>query len=350
MGDPVTRLQQVLSELDAERRRARLAEDRLGRLVEHSPAPIGLRDGAGRVVRANSAYRRTFDGGPAGGDGGPLGRTVEESRAQRAPRIWEGRVARADGSETDLVGYLFPLPGHDGETGLGEVYLDTSGQHRSRRALAESERRWHVVFDGVALGLLLLDPDGRVLDANPAMTRLTGRRRADLLGRYAGTLTTHVDAEAHTPLWADLVVGRRARYDVAARLRHADGRFVAVNLTMNAIRDGTGRMVTALAIAAPVPAGERMREDRLPTPGEAAVLRLLAGGRSIAEIARELGLTRRGVDYRLVRLRRKLRADGPGDEPATAAALVARAYVLGVLSPAAWPPTPLSDTPPGAVS
>jgi DNA-binding NarL/FixJ family response regulator len=76
----------------------------------------------------------------------------------------------------------------------------------------------------------------------------------------------------------------------------------------------------------------------VPSAGEAAVLERLAAGASLQQIATDLGMSRRGVDYRITRLRHKLRADGPGGAPTNSAALIARAYALGILHPAVWPP------------
>lgn len=340
------------SEPEAARVRERVAEERLRRLIDHSPALIGVRDGADRVVHANPAYLRTFDQRP-GADGRadvvPRGGSTDltavgrEVREHLRSRIWEGRLPHAGGSPVDLMGYVFPMPMLDGRTGVGEVFLDVTGQERSRRALAEAEQRWRAVFDGAEVSIMLLDVGARILDVNAASTRFTGRPRSELVGRFIGAVTTRDDVTAHLEMWEELMAGRRTRYDAPFRFRHADGGLTAAQLTMALIRDSAGRPVNGLAMAVPVSGtAARLRADRLPNRAEGDVLRLLAAGLSIGEIGRDLGLTRRGVDYRIGRLRHKLRADGPDGVPATSAALVARAYTLGILVPAAWPPR-LSD-------
>ncbi|MEU9116558.1 hypothetical protein AB0D04_33630 [Streptomyces sp. NPDC048483] len=50
-------------------------------------------------------------------------------------------------------------------------------------------------------------------------------------------------------------------------------------------------------------------------------------------VARTVGLSDDGVNYHLTRLGRRLHTPNR-------TALVARAYVLGLLSPTAWPPEP----------
>ena len=67
-------------------------------------------------------------------------------------------------------------------------------------------------------------------------------------------------------------------------------------------------------------------------PVAARILELVASGVTTSVVARQVGLTVDGVNYHLGRLCRRL--DAPNR-----VALVARAYVLGLLDPRAWPPT-----------
>ncbi|MEV5540004.1 LuxR C-terminal-related transcriptional regulator [Saccharopolyspora shandongensis] len=75
------------------------------------------------------------------------------------------------------------------------------------------------------------------------------------------------------------------------------------------------------------------RSRHLVSPVEARILALAAGGVTTAQIAKSVGLTADGVNYHLQRMSRRWRMPNR-------TALVARAYVLGVLKPAAWPPEP----------
>jgi DNA-binding CsgD family transcriptional regulator len=87
--------------------------------------------------------------------------------------------------------------------------------------------------------------------------------------------------------------------------------------------DGSGLLLT-LRIT-PVPVDVRL-SDR-----ESEILRLIAGGATSAAVAAELGITGDGVNYHLTRLSERLGVPNR-------TALVARAYSLGLLDPASWPP------------
>lgn len=211
-------------------------------------------------------------------------------------------------------------------------------------------RHYRAAFDTVGTPAALLGLDGRITEANPACEAVSGLRRAQLVGRAVCTLFPVPEAAAHRQFWSGLAAGRRERYEILGSLRHADGTLLEHRFVATLVRDAaTGTPVGAVGCALPhgSSGGRPLPASRRPTEGELAVLSLLAAGGSIGRIATELGLTRRGVDYRLSRLRSKLRADGPGGVPATGAALVARAYVLGVLEQPAWPPGPPRTRLPG---
>ena len=188
----------------------------------------------------------------------------------------------------------------------------------------------------VVLGL-----DACVMDVNPACERVTGFDRADLLGRSVSALIPRAEVPAHTRGWVGLVAGRHERYELPGLLRRVDGALLEYRFVAYLVRDAAGTPAGAVAWARPRrQAGVTiLPTSRWPTAAELVVLTLLAGGSTIGQIAAELDLTTRGVDYRLVQLRRKLRAEGQAGTSMSSAALVARAYVLGVLHPAAWPPT-----------
>lgn len=333
--------------------REQRAEERFRRLVEHSPALIGIYDAEERLVHANPAFLHAFGHdlrsalGRTGADLIPgydddLHDTVRTVRTESESRVWEGRLVHPSGDPVHLLGHVFPLQLADGSGGVGEVFLDVTPRDRALRELVASEQRYRAIFDGAAICIILLDAEARIVDANAASKQITGRSRSELLGRFVGAITTPKDTEAHLPLWRELISGARSRYDQPMTLRHADGTLCPAHLTMTLIRDDAGHPTGALGLATPYPAEQPpARSGRVRgvmTAPETAVLERLAAGESLAEIADDLGLTRRGVDYRVSQLRRKLRADGPGGVPATATALVARAYALGIMHPSAWPP------------
>jgi PAS domain-containing protein len=68
------------------------------------------------------------------------------------------------------------------------VHNDITARHLAEVALVESEERFRSIFDQAPLGILRLDAQGRIVDANRALCEIVGRpleqlegsRRADL--------------------------------------------------------------------------------------------------------------------------------------------------------------------------
>jgi PAS domain S-box-containing protein len=185
------------------------------------------------------------------------------------------------------------------------------------------------LFDRGWTPTVVADPAGYVRDANPATGRLTGRPAESL----AGVPLDHL----LPPEACALLAGRRAARpdgyaDAMATVRRHDGRRVPVRVvTWPAGAPGDG-MICCLFPLVPVPAHHAAEPDHpYLTAPEARIVEGLALGLTNVELGRELHLSRQGLDYHIDRLRRKLGAR-------SRAALVARAYVTGVLDPAAWPP------------
>ncbi|WP_328743138.1 PAS domain-containing protein [Streptomyces caniferus] len=191
-----------------------------------------------------------------------------------------------------------------------------------------------ILLDRIPTPIAVCRAYGEVLIANPAMAaqwgtvpgQLRGRNLLDLFEpRAKAQLDRLIDA---------LRLGRRSRYPIEVRWRDAtDGTEREGELTIDPVGDPSVNPPALLALlrvreSAPQPAPRAAA-----SPVEARILTLAAGGATTASIGTALGLTVDGVNYHLTRLARRWRVQGR-------TALVARAYVLGVLSPDSWPPAP----------
>ncbi|MEU6512349.1 PAS domain-containing protein [Streptomyces sp. NPDC046942] len=191
------------------------------------------------------------------------------------------------------------------------------------------------LFDRAWTPILVTDPAGIVRDANPSAARLTGRPTEVLTGTLLRHLIPH---EVCALLGARRVARPDGYVDATAALARADGQWVPVRIVTWPAGPPGGNLICCLIplipSAATPPAQRRPRPASSPvtvTAPEARILEGLALGLTNADLSRTLHLSRQGLDYRIGRLRRKLAA---GTRPA----LVARAYVVGLLDIAAWPP------------
>src|SRR3954454_9031570 len=126
--------------------------------------------------------------------------------------------------------------GRDEATGLlywQGVMIDISERKRVENALAASERQYRSVFDAATIGLLTLELDGRVRDANPAAEHELGRRPGTLAGAMLWD-------ELMPPSAAPVVGGRRHRCELEQPLRRRDGTLRWFRLVLVLVRGESG--------------------------------------------------------------------------------------------------------------
>ncbi|WP_432585201.1 LuxR C-terminal-related transcriptional regulator [Streptomyces sp. HD1123-B1] len=193
-----------------------------------------------------------------------------------------------------------------------------------------------LVFDRVPIPAAVCRTDGTVLLANPAMAaewrttpgRLRGRDVLELFHpRSVEQVQRIVEAVRH---------GHRSRYPVLVHWPGPDGLQRYGELTADTVSDTPEAPLWLLVLLRVLGTQDTPVEPpRSPTEKvtdrERAVLALAAGGATTAQIARAVGLTTDGVSYHLTQLSRRWGV-------ANRTALVARAYVLGVLDAGVWPP------------
>jgi PAS domain S-box-containing protein len=99
----------------------------------------------------------------------------------------------------------------------------------------ESDRRLRAVYDGVALGIVVVDLSDRILDGNRAFHHLLGYRAGDLRLRRFDDLVHAADAPAHRTLIDDLLAARHDTFAGEARLLRGDGTVVWARLTSSLV-------------------------------------------------------------------------------------------------------------------
>src|ERR1051326_5420326 len=108
-----------------------------------------------------------------------------------------------------------------------------------RRHAREATLRYESLFNRVPVGLFCLSPEGRVLDANPAMVELLGYSdQESLLGINAKTL---VRDPVQRRLWFDGVVRAGGVQHLELQLRRQDGRVIWAEINARSVLDQQGR-------------------------------------------------------------------------------------------------------------
>lgn len=109
------------------------------------------------------------------------------------------------------------------------------------KALRQSEARYRSLFDGVPLGLYRTTPDGRILDANLALTRMLGYPdRESLLACTASLLYANPEDRQH---WKSIVAREGVVRGFEVQLRRRDGTTIWVADNSQAVRDVDGSVL-----------------------------------------------------------------------------------------------------------
>jgi PAS domain S-box-containing protein len=141
------------------------------------------------------------------------------------------------------------------------VHLDITARHLAEVALAESEERFRSIFDQAPLGILRLDAQGRIVDANRALCEIVGRPLGELEGSLRAELFDDAGA-APSPLPEDRVGPRAdAPRSSQRRARRPDGTTRVVQVNDVVVHDKEGGSHTLVATVEDVTDSLRLADD-----------------------------------------------------------------------------------------
>lgn len=203
-----------------------------------------------------------------------------------------------------------------------------------RLSTGRTDELFRSLFDRSGVCIAALDLGHRVLEANADLFHLLDRTAQDVHGRdFCDLLHPGVRAGLRRH-FAKLLEGKRGRFSEHVVALRPDGTVVAGNLTAVAVRGNDQGSAAILVLLTPSSSGNGkvvVDQSKVLTDVDARILEGVAAGASTVQMASQLYLSRQGVEYHVSAMLRKLKAP---NRPA----LVSRAYALGILSVATWPP------------
>ncbi|MFZ0685480.1 MAG: ATP-binding protein [Terriglobales bacterium] len=159
----------------------------------------------------------------------------------------------------------------------------------------DDDPRFRALFEGAAIGIGICRLDGRLLDANPALSRMLGYSRHELVDaqacelypELARQLFAETDLEVggatdpanalDKPLLGQLLRGERDSFEVEKRYRRKDGSEFWASLTASLGRDARRQPAFLIALLADATERRRMREH-LRATGKMEMMGRVAGG------------------------------------------------------------------------
>jgi diguanylate cyclase (GGDEF)-like protein/PAS domain S-box-containing protein len=137
------------------------------------------------------------------------------------------------------------------ETSHGHRYNafvhDISERRTSEAALEDANQRFRSAFDDAAIGMAMVDTEGRWQRANRALSELTGYPQDRLIGMGFADLTHPDDLPKDLNALQEMLDGVRDRFQTEKRYFHADGHVIWVSLHTSIVRDVDGNPMYLLS-------------------------------------------------------------------------------------------------------
>ena len=213
--------------------------------------------------------------------------------------IFETRYRRRDGS-TFPVEVTVHVDEYEGRRYFQAIARDASERERAAEALRTSEAKFRAAFEFASLGIVILSPDGRIVETNRALRRMLGYGDEEMRGLTIRDLHEPGDEYARSIL-GEMVAGTRETMEMPRRYRRRDGSTVETILRASALRDDGGALQFALGVIEDVSEKKRL-ESQLVLADRMASIGTLAAGVA-HEINNPLAFILSNLEFARVELR-----------------------------------------------
>jgi PAS domain S-box-containing protein len=219
----------------------------------------------------------------------------------------EEPLLRADGSEAVVLTSKTPLRDLDGAViGVLGIYADIT----ERKRVEETLQRQALVFDNIYDGVIVVDPQERISDWNPAAERMFGYPKAAILGQSSEVLNRPDEAADVTRSIRE-GLAQNGRWSGQVRFVRADGREGFCEVVSVPLCDPAGRVIGRVSVNRDITDRTRAEEEARHRRAELAhVSRLATMGEMASGLAHELNQPLSAILYYARGCGRRLRAGG----------------------------------------
>jgi diguanylate cyclase (GGDEF)-like protein/PAS domain S-box-containing protein len=113
-------------------------------------------------------------------------------------------------------------------------------ENAAAEALAQSEERFRLAFEGNMAPMVFSDRSGMFLAVNDAFCRMSGRTKKELIGNDSKHFTYPEDVGITEDVYLSINSGKTDQVRYGKRFLHKNGRIVIAEVSISAARDDTG--------------------------------------------------------------------------------------------------------------
>jgi len=283
-------------------------------VIQHIEDAILVMDGGQRILNLNPAARALIDIFPAR----PIGARADRifswwseinpqapASADTEPRIID---LSKNGRRHLLRMKTVPFYCNQREMGMLMTLTDVTDACLAKEALRDSEERFRSLSENAPVVIFALNSNGAVTYLNPAWEKISGRSRADFIGRPFADLVADKSQWNRANAIEHLITGRNTVVDLNITIEDQAGGQRLFNTSVAANFDAEGRVTGIIGLAMDI-TEERKLQQQLFQSQKMEAIGTLAGG-----VAHDFNNLLMGMQANLSLLRLEQGAESPQDD------------------------------------
>ena len=140
------------------------------------------------------------------------------------------------------------------------VVEDITERKQAEAALRESEERFQKAFSNAAVGIALVDLEGRWLQINRSLGEMVGYTEAEMRATTFQAITHPEDLDIDLGYFNQLLAGEIRSYDLEKRYFHKQGHVVWILLSASLVRNAQGQPLYFVALIQDITERKRIQQ------------------------------------------------------------------------------------------